>query len=81
MNKFIIIFIVGIIETVIYSSFLIALEKRNLLLAPILMTLYLFIYLTVITTAIKDTDTLVMLGVYAFSCGVGVFLRILLEKK
>lgn len=80
INKYLFIFLIGILETAIYTGFLIALEKRNFF-APSLMTLYMTIYLTLISVAIKDTNTFAMIVIYAISCGVGVYIRMLFETK
>jgi uncharacterized protein YebE (UPF0316 family) len=81
MNKYLLIFCVGILETAIYTGFLLALERRQQVLAPILMTIYMSIYLTVIGMAIKNVDTIPLLLVYAVSCGIGVAIRMRIEKR
>jgi uncharacterized protein YebE (UPF0316 family) len=80
MIKYLIIFLAGILETAIYTGFLIALEKRNFI-APLLMTIYMIIYLSIISTAIKDINTFWMIIVYTISCGTGVLIRMKLEQK
>jgi uncharacterized protein YebE (UPF0316 family) len=81
MNKYILVFIVGVIETALYTGFLLALAKKQKFLAPTLMTVYMFIYLDLIATCIKNADTYALLAVYAISCGLGVLLRMKIEER
>jgi len=81
MNKYFLVFFVGILETALYTAFLLALEKRQQLLAPILMTIYMSIYLSLVAFAIKDSSTFLLLFVYAVACGLGVAVRMRFEKK
>lgn len=81
MNKYLIIFLVGILETFLYTGYLISVELRQKIISSMLMFVYMSIYLSIIAFAIKDVDSIFMILVYAFSCGIGNFLRVSYEKK
>lgn len=74
MVKLILIFVVGIIETFLYTLHLVAVNRRNALMAGILMTIYIFVYLTIVAYAIKNENTLIVLLVYSCACGIGTFI-------
>ena len=81
MNKYLIIFLVGILETFLYTGYLISVELRQKIISSILMFVYMSIYLSVIAFAIKDVNSLFMILVYAFSCSIGNYLRVSYEKQ
>lgn len=81
MNKFLLVFIIGIIETFLYAGYLISVELRQKFLSSVLMFIYMSIYLSIIAFAIKDVDSVSMIIVYAFSCGIGNYLRVNYEKN
>lgn len=81
MIKAIIVFIAGVIETFIYTAWCLSANRKELNKSSILMFVYMAIYLGIISFAIKDSDTLLLIFVYALSCGVGNYLEILWEKR
>ena len=78
--KLILIFIAGIIETILYTGHLLAVDKRNIISASSLMFIYMFTYLTIISWVIKDSNSILMIFVYCLSCAVGVYIRMKYEK-
>lgn len=80
MNKIILVFTVGLLEQILYTSYLISLTKRQLYLSSLLMFVYMLLYLFLIAWAIKDDNTTTLLLTYAMACCVGNFIRIKYEK-
>ena len=81
INKFLLVFILGIIETFLYTGWNLAANQRKPFLSSLLMMSYMIIYLFIIDCAIKDANTICIIIAYAISCGVGNYLRVYLEKK
>ena len=79
MLKYLLIFIAGLIETFLYTGYIIAVQKRQRIISSILMFVYMSIYLTIVSYIIKDMNTTILLLVYAFSCGIGNCIRIIGE--
>jgi len=71
MLKILLVFIVGFIEQLLYTSYLLSVTKKQVTTSTILMVVYMSIYLFIISYAIKDGDTVPLLVAYALSCGVG----------
>jgi uncharacterized protein YebE (UPF0316 family) len=80
MNKFILIFILGFIEQLLFTSYLISVNKRQKIASSVLMFIYFLIYLVIIDWAIKDANTLWLLITYALSAAIGNFVRMNYEK-
>ena len=81
MIKIFLIFILGIIETYLYTWYLISVDKRQTIISSFLMFIYMAFYLGIIAWAIKDSNTIVMLLTYAISCGIGNYMKLLQEEK
>jgi len=81
MIKFIIIFIAGVIETYIYTGWALAATQKKVYLSSILMFLYMVVYLFILDSAFKDSNSRLMILTYAASCGVGNFIRVYQENK
>lgn len=81
MNKFILIFIAGLLETYLFTGWNLSANKGKVMVSSFLMFAYMLIYLNIIDMAFKDTNTFWMIGIYALSCGVGNYLRVKHEKK
>jgi len=80
MLKVLIVFLVGLIEQVLYTMYLISVDKRQTNLSSILMFTYMCLYLFVIAFALKDAQAVILLIAYAASCGIGNYLVMLWEK-
>ena len=61
----------GFIETLIYTAYLISIEHRKIALSTTLMFFYMLAYLLIVSYAIKDTNSIVLLIVYSISCALG----------
>jgi len=81
MNKFIIIFIAGLIETYLFTGWNLSANKGKTILSSILMFIYMLIYLNIIDMAFKDNQTFLMITTYALSCGAGNFIRVRQENE
>lgn len=81
MIKALIIFTAGIIETFMFTGWNLSANKKQVYLSSILMFLYMITYLFILDTAFKDSNSKLLILVYAISCGVGNFLRVNQEKK
>ena len=80
LNKIFIIFGSGLIEQILYTLYLLAVNKYMILPSTILMFLYMTIYLLIINYAIKDEkNSLSLLIVYALSSGVGNYIAMILR--
>ena len=77
INKYALIFFVGIIETFIYTCYLLSVANRQVILAPVLMFTYMTIYLSIITKCIKDADRIPLILVYSLSCSIGTLIRLI----
>ena len=81
MTKYLLVFIVGTIETFLYTAWCISANKKELYKSSALMFIYMLIYLGIISFAFKDANTIGLIVVYAISCGVGNFLELFWEGK
>jgi len=81
MLKYFIIFGAGVVETYIYTATLIAATRMKYIGSSILMFLYMMVYLLILDTAFKDSNSKLMILVYAVSCGVGNFIRVYQDYK
>jgi uncharacterized protein YebE (UPF0316 family) len=81
MIKLITVFVLGIIETYLYTWYLILVEKRNINASSLVMFIYMLFYLGIIAWAIKDSNTIIMLITYAGSCGIGNYIKLLQEQR
>ena len=81
MIKLLLIFIFGIIETYMFTGWSISANKGQKYLSSVLMFAYMMVYLFILDTAFKDSNSKLMILTYALSCGVGNYLRVNYEKK
>ena len=79
--KLALIFILGIIETYLYTGWCLLANKGKALSSSLLMIIYMTMYLTIIAWALKDSQTYLMIFTYALSCGVGNYIRVKHEKS
>lgn len=79
-KKIFIIFSVGLIEQLLYTFYLLSLNKYLIEMSSILMFSYILIYLGIINRIAKDKkDSFFMMLSYAISCGVGNYLAMILH--
>jgi quinol-cytochrome oxidoreductase complex cytochrome b subunit len=78
--KLLIIFFVGLLEQILYTSYLISVDKRQLYISTLLMFIYMCLYLGIVAYSIAQQNWL-MLAVYAMACGIGNYFTILWENK
>jgi uncharacterized protein YebE (UPF0316 family) len=76
LTKYIIILIVGAIETYFSTNWALFAVERKAILSSLMMFIYLTIYLLVISWAVKDNDTIAVMIVYAFSGAIGNYISI-----
>ena len=69
--KFIIIFIAGIIETFLFTGWNLSANKKQALSSSFLMFTYMLMYLFILDTAFKDTNSKLMILSYAIACAIG----------
>jgi uncharacterized protein YebE (UPF0316 family) len=81
MLKVILVFIVGFIEQLLYTAYLLSVNKKQVKASTLLMVAYMTIYLFIITYAIKDANTIPLLVAYASACGVGNYCIMKLENR
>lgn len=80
-NKIFIVFIIGFIEQLLYTAYLLSVNKRQVKASTILMVAYMAIYLFIISYAIKDTNTILLLISYALACGSGNYVIMKWENR
>jgi uncharacterized protein YebE (UPF0316 family) len=81
MFKILIVFIIGLIEQVLYTAYLLAVDKRKTILSSILMLIYMILYLGIVAYALKDNNTVTLLIAYALACGCGNYITMKYEEK
>jgi uncharacterized membrane protein YwaF len=79
--KLLIILICGTVETFLYTAWCLSANRKEITKSSLLMTVYMMIYLGIISYAIKDTNTGLLIFTYAISCGIGNYLELLWEKR
>jgi hypothetical protein len=80
MLKFLIVFILGTLETFLYTAWCLSANRKEIIKSSLLMFVYMSIYLGIISFAIKDTNTISLILTYATSCGLGNYLELCWEK-
>jgi len=79
-KKALTIFGAGLIEQVLYTLYLLAVNKYMIIPSTILMFSYMVIYLLIINYAIKDEkNSLPLLVIYAASSGIGNYIAMILH--
>jgi hypothetical protein len=71
MFNYIVIFILGLLEQIGYTFYLLAVDKRQVYASSIIMFVYFSFYLFIIAYALKSANTWGLLLTYAFSAAVG----------
>lgn len=79
--KYLLLIIVGIIENYIYTLRLLTTAQGLIIKSSTILVVHTIIYLSVVAWAIKDTNTLIMIIIYAFGCGIGNGLALFWEKR
>lgn len=80
INKALAIFGAGLVEQILYTLYLLAVNRYMILPSTVLMFTYMVIYLVIINYAIKDEkNSLPLLIVYAASSGVGNYIAMSLH--
>jgi len=81
MIKIILIFIIGLLEQMLYTAYIISVTKRQKYLSSLLMLVYMSLYLLIVAYAMKDSQTIPLLITYAVSCGLGNLITMLIETR
>ena len=81
MIKIIAVFLIGLFEQLLYTKYLIAVDKRRTIASTIYMTIYMSLYLFIVAYAMKDSETFLILIAYALACGVGNYVAMKAEEK
>lgn len=81
MLKIVLVFIVGFAEQLLYTAYLLSVNKKQVKASTVLMVAYMSIYLFIISYAIKDANTIPLLVAYALACGAGNFCIMKWESK
>lgn len=71
MLKFLIVFILGLLEQIEYTFYLLAVDKRQVIASSIIMFVYFSFYLFIIMFALNDVHTIGLLLTYALSAVIG----------
>ena len=81
MIKIILVFLVGFIEQLLYTAYILSVTKKKVITSSLLMFTYMLMYLFLIAYALKDSETTSILISYALSCGAGNYCVMLWEKR
>lgn len=81
ISKLLLILIFGIFETYLYTGWSITANQKKAWVSSILMLSYMTIYLIILDSAFKDTNSLLMIFDYSLACGIGNFIRVRQESK
>lgn len=71
LKNAIIVFIVGLVEQLLYTMYIIAVGKYLTIISSILMFSYMVLYLLIINKVVKEKDGIILLLTYASACGIG----------
>lgn len=81
MIKFLLIFIVGTIETYLFTKWNLRANDRKAINSSIMMMLYMSIYLLILDAIFKDANSKLLIISYVLACGLGNYLAVKNEKK
>jgi uncharacterized protein YebE (UPF0316 family) len=81
MIKYIIVFLIGVVETIVYTAYLLSVNKKQAILSSIWLITQMFVYLTLVAWAIKGTETIPIILCYSLSTGIGNYLTIKWENR
>ena len=81
MIKVLLIFVFGTIETFLFTWWNLSANKKQVYTSSLLMLIYMTMYLIIIDTAFKDTNSKIMIVTYAIGCALGNFIRIKYENR
>jgi len=65
------IFIIGLIEQLLYTLYIISVGKFLIIISSILMFSYMVLYLLIISKVVKEKNGIILLLTYALACGLG----------
>lgn len=74
MIKILVVFILGLIEQMGYTIYLLAVDKRQAKKSSIVMFIYMLFYLGILAYAIKDSNTWILIITYASACSIGNYI-------
>lgn len=80
LEQIALVLVAGLIETSLYTAYLILIGHKRLLPSSLLMTLYIFVYFWLLKYIIKDNDSWMLIAVYAISCGMGNYLSMKIDS-
>ena len=81
MIKFIIILIVGTLETWFFVKWNLRANKQRAINSSMMMMLYMSIYLLILDTIFKDINSKFLIVAYVLACGLGNYFAVKNEKK
>jgi len=81
MLKILMVFGVGFLEQLLYTKYLISVDKRQTIMSTLYMVIYMSLYLFIVSYAIKDDNTIPLLVAYALACGAGNFVIMKWENR
>jgi uncharacterized protein YebE (UPF0316 family) len=81
MLKVLMVFTIGLIEQLLYTKYLIAVDKRQTIMSTVYMVVYMSLYLFIVAFALKDANTIPLLVAYALACGAGNYIIMKWENR
>jgi uncharacterized protein YebE (UPF0316 family) len=79
--KFLLILIIGTAETWCFTKWSLRANKQRAINSSVMMMLYMTIYLKILDSIFKDTNTNILIIAYVLACGIGNFIAVKNEKK
>ena len=80
LDQVLIVLVAGLVETAIYTAYLILLGNKRPLHSSVLMTMYIFVYFWLLKYIIKDHESFILIATYAISCGMGNYLAMRIDS-
>ena len=76
MIKFLFIFIIGLIETWLFTKWNLRANKLRVINSSLMMMGYMLIYLIILDTIFKDVHSKILIIAYVLACGLGNYIAV-----
>ena len=81
MTKFFIILVVGTLETYFFTKWSLRANQLKAIVSSLMMIVYMTIYLLILDSIFKDTNSKMLIVSYVLACGIGNYIAVKNEKK
>jgi len=80
-NQLLIVLVAGLVETALYTAYLIKLGNKEKVQSSFLMALYIFVYLWLLTYVLKEPNNIILIGTYAIACALGNYIAMKIDDE